>query len=156
MADRIHNMRTLGSMPRHKQLKIAAETSFIYAPLAHRLGLYNFKTEFQDLCMKITDRETYGNIAKKLQETKESRTEYIAEFIKPLEAHLKEMGIAYRITGRPKSIYSIWNKLKKKKVPFEEIYDLFAVRVIVDVPVKQEKSICWLSLIHISEPTRPY
>ncbi len=143
MADRIHNMRTLGSMPRHKQLKIAAETSFIYAPLAHRLGLYNFKTEFQDLCMKITDRETYNNIAKKLQETKESRTQYIAEFIKPLETHLKEMGIAYRITGRPKSIYSIWNKLKTKKVPFEEIYDLFAVRVIVDVPVKQEKSICW-------------
>ncbi len=143
MADRIHNMRTLGSMPRHKQLKIAAETSFIYAPLAHRLGLYNFKTEFQDLCMKITDRETYSNIAKKLQETKESRTQYIAEFIKPLETHLKEMGIAYRITGRPKSIYSIWNKLKTKKVPFEEIYDLFAVRVIVDVPVKQEKSTCW-------------
>ncbi len=143
MADRIHNMRTLGSMPRHKQLKIAAETSFIYAPLAHRLGLYNFKTEFQDLCMKITDRETYNSIAKKLQETKESRTQYIAEFIKPLESHLKEMEIDYRITGRPKSIYSIWNKLKTKKVPFEEIYDLFAVRVIVDVPVKQEKSTCW-------------
>ena len=81
MADRIHNMRTLGSMPRHKQLKIAAETSFIYAPLAHRLGLYNFKTEFQDLCMKVTDRETYSNIAKKLQETKESRRQYIAEFL---------------------------------------------------------------------------
>jgi len=143
MADRIHNMRTLGSMPRHKQLKIAAETSFIYAPLAHRLGLYNFKTEFQDLCMKITDRETYSNIAKKLQETKQSRTQYIAAFIEPLETHLKEMEIAYRITGRPKSIYSIWNKLKTKKVPFEEIYDLFAVRIIVDVPVKQEKSICW-------------
>jgi len=143
MADRIHNMRTLGFMPRHKQLKIAAETSFIYAPLAHRLGLYNIKTEFQDLCMKITDRETYSGIAKKLAATKKARNEYVEEFIKPLEKELQEAEIPYRITGRSKSIYSIWNKLKTKKVPFEEIYDLFAVRIIVDVPIRKEKSTCW-------------
>ena len=143
MADRLHNMRTLGSMPRHKQLKIAAETSYIYAPLAHRLGLYNFKTEFLDLCMKVTDPDTYFDIARKLQETKRERTRYINEFIYPLKNRLDDIGAHYRITGRPKSIYSIWNKIKTKRVPFEEIYDLFAVRIIVDVPPEKEKLICW-------------
>jgi len=143
MADRLHNMRTLGSMPRHKQLKIAAETNYIYAPLAHRLGLYKFKTEFQDLCMKITQSEAYQVVAKKLAETKKSRTLYINEFIKPLTQQLDEIGATYRITGRPKSIYSIHNKIQTKKVPFEEIYDLFAVRIILDVPPKKEKSLCW-------------
>ena len=143
MADRLHNMRTLGAMPRHKQLKIAAETSFIYAPLAHRLGLYAFKTEFLDLCMKITDPENYHDIARKLQETKRVRTKYVKEFIKPLSHKLDEINVSYQILGRPKSIYSIWNKLKTKKVPFEEIYDLFAVRIIVDVPIEKEKLICW-------------
>lgn len=143
MADRLHNMRTLGAMPRHKQLKIAAETSYIYAPLAHRLGLYAFKTEFLDLCMKITDPENYHAIAQKLQETKQDRTRYINEFIKPLTNQLSEISVPYRITGRPKSIFSIWNKLRTKKVPFEQIYDLFAVRIIVDVPPAKEKLICW-------------
>lgn len=143
MADRLHNMRTLGSMPKHKQLKIAAETTYIYAPLAHRLGLYNIKTEFQDLCMKITDPESYHEIARKLKETKKSRSVYIEDFIKPLKSELDELEIPYRITGRPKSIYSIYNKIKIKKVPFEEIYDLFAIRIIVDVPIKKEKQACW-------------
>lgn len=143
MADRLHNMRTLGAMPRHKQLKIAAETSYIYAPLAHRLGLYNFKTEFQDLCMKITDPETYQSIAKKLKQTKKDRNQYINEFIQPIEEDLKEMNVSYRITGRPKSIYSIWSKIKTKNVPFEEIYDLFAVRIIVNIEKKREKPVCW-------------
>jgi len=143
MADRLHNMRTLGAMPRHKQLKIAAETSYIYAPLAHRLGLYNFKTEFLDLCMKITDRETYQDIAQKLQETKQERAQYINEFIAPLTRKLDDTGYPYRIMGRPKSIHSIWNKIKTKRVPFEEIYDLFAVRIIVDVPPEKEKLLCW-------------
>lgn len=143
MADRLHNMRTLGAMPAHKQLKIAAETSYIYAPLAHRLGLYAFRSEYLDLCMKITDPDDYFDIAKKLQETKRSREAYIASFIKPLEEQLEELGVKYRITGRPKSIYSIWNKLKNKQVPFEEIYDLFAVRIILDVPPKKEKLFCW-------------
>ncbi len=143
MADRIHNMRTLGAMPRHKQLKIAAETSYIYAPLAHRLGLYNFKTEFLDLCMKVNDPDTYFDIARKLQETRRDRARYLNEFIEPLREKLDEIGIEYQITGRPKSIYSIWNKIKTKRVPFEEIYDLFAVRIILDVPPDKERKYCW-------------
>ncbi|MFT4663206.1 MAG: guanosine-3',5'-bis(diphosphate) 3'-pyrophosphohydrolase [Polaribacter sp.] len=143
MADRLHNMRTLNAMPRHKQVKIAAETSLIYAPLAHRLGLYNIKTEYQDLCMKITEPDTYQDIAKKLQETRRDRENYIQEFIKPLTSSLDLIRCKYRITGRPKSIYSINNKIYTKGVPFEEIYDLFAIRIIVDVPPKKEKPICW-------------
>lgn len=143
MADRLHNMRTLGSMPRHKQLKIAAETSSIYAPLAHRLGLYNLKMEFQDLVMKITEPEAYQEISQKLQETKAERTQYINEFIKPLTQALSELEFPYRIVGRAKSINSIYNKIKTKKLPFEEIYDLFAVRIIVDCPPKKEKQVCW-------------
>ncbi len=143
MADRLHNMRTIGAMPAHKQLLIAAETSYIYAPLAHRLGLYNLKTEFQDLCMKVTERESYDAIAQKLRETKKERNHYIRQFIEPLKAKLDELNVAYRIHGRPKSISSIDNKIKIKKVPFEEIYDLFAVRIIVDVPREMEKPICW-------------
>lgn len=143
MADRLHNMRTLGAMPPHKQLKIAAETSYVYAPLAHRLGLYNIKTEYLELCMKITDADDYRGIARKLAETRRDREAYIAGFIKPLEQRLDEVGIPHEIVGRPKSIYSIWNKIKTKDVAFEEIYDLFAVRIVLDVPFKDEKSTCW-------------
>ncbi len=155
MSDRLHNMRTLGAMPRHKQLKIAAETSYIYAPLAHRLGLYGFKTEFQDLCMKITEPDAYYSVSQKLKETKAARENYIEEFIAPLRTELDDIGVPYRILGRPKSIYSIWNKIKTKKVPFEEIYDLFAVRIIVDVPPKKEKSVCWLVYSTITDIYRP-
>lgn len=155
MADRLHNMRTLGSMPPHKQLKIASETSYIYAPLAHRLGLYAFRTEFLDLCMKITDPDDYFSIAKKLQETKASRHEYIASFIDPLRAELDEMGVPYRVYGRAKSIYSIWNKLKTKQVPFEEIYDLFAVRVVLEVPPTKEKLYCWQVYSIVTDVHRP-
>ena len=155
MADRLHNMRTLGAMPRHKQLKIAAETSYIYSPLAHRLGLYNIKTEFQDLCMKITDPDKYQEIARKLQETKVERTAYINEFIEPLTEALKEIIYPYRITGRPKSIYSIWNKIKTKKVPFEEIYDLFAIRIIVECPPKKEKQVCWQIYSIVTDVHKP-
>ncbi len=143
MADRLHNMRTIGAMPRHKQLKIASETSYIYAPLAHRLGLYTIKTEFQDLCMKVNEPDTYKNLAKKLDETKAERTRYINDFTLPLIQDLNELGVPFRITGRPKSIYSIQNKINTKNVSFEEIYDLFAVRIIVTVPVKREKATCW-------------
>jgi GTP diphosphokinase / guanosine-3',5'-bis(diphosphate) 3'-diphosphatase len=118
MADRMHNMRTLGSMPQHKQLKIAAETEYIYAPLAHRLGLYNFRSEFLDLCLKITHREEYDDVANKLSETKRDRNIFIQDFIRPLIEQLEETGISYRIFGRPKSIYSIWNKIKSKHSTF--------------------------------------
>jgi guanosine-3',5'-bis(diphosphate) 3'-pyrophosphohydrolase len=155
MADRLHNMRTLGAMPKHKQLKIASETAFIYAPLAHRLGLYNMKTEFQDMVMKITDYENYKMIANKLIDTKKQRNSYIDEFIAPIAEELDELGYKYRIMGRPKSISSIWSKIQTKKVPFEQIYDLFAVRIIVDVEQKLEKRACWLVYSVISDIYRP-
>lgn len=155
MADRLHNMRTLGAMPRHKQLKIAAETTYIYSPLAHRLGLYAIKTEFQDLCMKITDQEPYFEIAKKLQATKTDRTKYINEFIHPLTVRLDRLNVPYRVFGRPKSIYSIWNKIKNKNVPFEEIFDLFAVRIVINTERGNEKSACWQIYSEITDVYLP-
>lgn len=155
MADRLHNLRTIGSMQRHKQLKIAAETNFIYAPLAHRLGLYAIKTEFLDLCMKITDPDTYKDIAKKLEKTKRGRADYIQEFTAPLITRLDELGMVYKIVGRPKSIYSIWNKIKSKEVQFEEIYDLFAIRIIIDAPPEKEKMLCWLTYSTVTDVYRP-
>lgn len=155
MADRLHNMRTLGSMKPHKQLKIASETNYIYAPLAHRLGLYNMKTEFQDLCMKSLNPEDYHWVAQKLHETKKARNQYIQEFIAPLAQKLDVVGFPYKIHGRPKSISSIWNKVKNKNVAFEEIYDLFAIRIIVDVPVEQEKAACWQVYTIVTETNQP-
>jgi GTP pyrophosphokinase len=143
MADRLHNLRTIDPMPRHKQLKIAAETSYIYSPLAHRLGLYKVKTEFQDICMKITEPDTYNEILIKLKETERKRDRYIKEFINPIKSQMNQLKIPFRITGRPKSLSSIWTKIKKKKVPFEEIYDLFAVRIILEVAPPLEKNACW-------------
>lgn len=143
MADRLHNMRTLGSMPRHKQLKIAAETSYIYAPLAHRLGLYNIRSEFQDLCLKITEPEIYQEIAHKLDVTQKERERYINEFLMPIQKQLDEINVPYRTFGRAKSVSSIYNKIKVKNTPFEEIYDIFAVRIVVDVERRREKNICW-------------
>jgi guanosine-3',5'-bis(diphosphate) 3'-pyrophosphohydrolase len=155
IADRLHNMRTLGAMPAHSQLKIASETTYIYAPLAHRLGLYKIKTEFQDLSMKITHPDEYRDIAEKLQTTKQERNNYIHEFIMPLTKELNDIGVPYRINGRPKSIYSIWNKIKSKHIAFEEIYDLFAIRVIVDVEKKREKPVCWQVYSIVTDIHRP-
>jgi GTP diphosphokinase / guanosine-3',5'-bis(diphosphate) 3'-diphosphatase len=144
LADRLHNMRTLGSMARDKQLKIASETIFIYSPLAHRLGLHNIKTELEDLYLKYTEPDSYSDINQKLKSSKASRERFIAGFLEPIEADLKEQGYNFTIKGRTKSVYSIWNKMRKQKKPFEEIYDLFAVRIIMnsDEP-KDEKSDCW-------------
>ncbi|MBL7726958.1 MAG: bifunctional (p)ppGpp synthetase/guanosine-3',5'-bis(diphosphate) 3'-pyrophosphohydrolase, partial [Dinghuibacter sp.] len=143
LADRLHNMRTLESMKRDKQLKIASETVYVYAPLAHRMGLYNMKTEMEDLSMKYLEPETYREIADKLNETKRERTRYINEFIKPIKEKLARSGFNFEIYGRPKSIHSIWNKMKKKSVAFEEVYDLFAIRVILNSPTEKEKEDCW-------------
>lgn len=143
LADRLHNMRTLDSMKQDKQLKIASETVFIYAPLAHRLGLYNIKSEMEDLALKYTEPKVYFDIAQKLKETKRDRTRYIHEFIKPVKARLQQEGFDFEIFGRPKSIHSIWNKMKKKSVSFEEVYDLFAIRIIIDSTSEQEKADCW-------------
>ncbi|MGX5818643.1 RelA/SpoT family protein [Chitinophaga lutea] len=143
LADRLHNMRTLDSMSREKQLKIASETVFIYAPLAHRLGLYIIKSEMEDLAMKYTEQDQYREIARRLKETKRERTRYINEFIKPIKDVLQEEGFHFEIYGRPKSIHSIWNKIKTKGVQFEEVYDLFAIRIILDSPIDKEKADCW-------------
>jgi len=143
LADRLHNMRTLDSMKREKQLKIASETVYVYAPLAHRMGLYNVKTEMEDLAMKYLEPDTYKEIARKLSETKRERSRYINEFIKPLNEKLEKGGFDFEIHGRPKSIHSIWNKMKKKGVAFEEVYDLFAIRVILNSPPEKEKEDCW-------------
>jgi GTP pyrophosphokinase len=143
LADRLHNMRTLDSMPREKQLKIASETIYLYAPLAHRLGLYAIKSELEDLYLKYTDFETYRFIADKIKETKTARDKFIKDFITPIEKELKKAGLEFVIKGRPKSIFSIWNKMRKQNIPFEEVYDLFAIRIIIDTPLEDEKSACW-------------
>jgi GTP diphosphokinase / guanosine-3',5'-bis(diphosphate) 3'-diphosphatase len=155
MADRIHNLRTIKSMAPHKQLKIAAETSYIYAPIAHRLGLYAIKTEFQDLCLKIQHPKEYKEIADKLNETKVARNQYIETFKKPLHEALKELGVPYKLLGRPKSIYSIYHKIVEKKVAFEDIYDLFAFRIILDVPPQKERRTCWDAYVIVSDIWQP-
>jgi guanosine-3',5'-bis(diphosphate) 3'-pyrophosphohydrolase len=143
LADRLHNMRTLDSMPRHKQLKIASETIYLYAPLAHRLGLYAIKTELEDLHLKYTDTEIYADLKGKVKQSQSARNRFIKEFVQPIDEELKAQGFSYEIKGRPKSIYSILKKMRKQNVTFEEVYDLFAIRVILDVPHDQEKAACW-------------
>lgn len=143
LADRLHNMRTLESMPRNKQLKVASETIYLYAPLAHRLGLNAIKTEMEDLYLKFTDQKIYTDIGNKIDETRASRNKFIKQFIQPIKDELDHLKVPYEIKSRPKSIYSIWNKMRKQNIPFEEVYDLFAIRIILDTPVEQEKSFCW-------------
>lgn len=143
LADRLHNMRTLVSMSREKQLKIASETSYIYSPLAHRLGFYEIKSELEDLALKYTQPEVYEEIMQGLRETKRERTRYINEFSKPIKEELNEEGFKYEIFGRPKSVHSIWNKIRTKNVAFEEVYDIFAIRIILDSPPEKEKEDCW-------------
>jgi len=143
LADRLHNMRTLEAMPKAKQLKIASETLYLYGPLAHRLGLYSIKTELEDLGLKFTKPEVYKAIAEGLNETKEERTKYIAKFCKPIKAKLKENKLDFSVKGRPKSIFSIRNKIVTKGVNFDNVFDKFAIRIIVDSSPENEKSDCW-------------
>jgi guanosine-3',5'-bis(diphosphate) 3'-pyrophosphohydrolase len=143
LADRLHNMRTLEHMKRDKQIKIASETLYLYAPLAHRLGLNTIKTELEDLGLKYTDSDTYYDIAVRLKESEPERKRFIQKFIVPLKEILDEQGFKFKIFGRPKSIYSIYNKIKTKEVTFDEIYDLFAIRIVIDTPLDLEKSDCW-------------
>lgn len=155
LADRLHNMRTMDFMPRDKQLKIASETTYLYAPLAHRLGLYAIKSELEDLSMKYLDPDTYKFIASKLNEKKTERERYIKEFIEPIKSILQEQGIQADVFGRPKSIFSIWNKMRKKSIPFEEVYDLFAIRIIIDTAPEQEKAECWKAYSIVTDLYRP-
>lgn len=143
LADRLHNMRTLESMARNKQLKIASETLFLYAPLAHRLGLYAIKSELEDLSLKYTEPDVYEEIDNKLKETQRKRQRFINKFTLPIIQDLTEQGFTFDIKGRTKSVYSIYNKMKKQGIPFEEVYDLFAIRIIIDTPLEQEKADCW-------------
>ena len=143
LADRLHNMRTLDSMPRNKQLKVASETIYLYAPLAHRLGLNAIKTELEDLYLRFTDQAVYRDIANKVDESRASRNKFIKQFVSPLKEEMDRLKVEYEIKGRPKSIFSIYNKMRKQNIPFEEVYDLFAIRIIVDTPLEQEKSYCW-------------
>jgi len=143
LADRLHNMRTLDSMPRNKQLKIASETIYLYAPLAHRLGLNVIKSELEDLYLRFTDRHMYDLIARNIDDTRVARNKFIKQFTQPIKEELDRLKIKYEIKGRPKSIYSISNKMRKQNIPFEEVYDLFAIRIILDAPLEQEKSLCW-------------
>jgi guanosine-3',5'-bis(diphosphate) 3'-pyrophosphohydrolase len=155
LADRLHNMRTLQSMSREKQLKISSETTYIYSPLAHRLGLYEIKSELEDLALKYTQPEIYDDISNGLQETKRDRTRYINEFIKPIKEELSQNGFDFEIYGRPKAIHSIWNKMRTKHVTFEEVYDLFAIRVILNSSPEREKEDCWKVYSIITNFYRP-
>ncbi len=144
IADRLHNMRTLGSMPINKQIKITSETIYLFAPLAYRLGLYAIKTELEDLSLKYRFPEQYEEIRKKLEETENRRAKFIETFNAPIIERMKENGIDFEISGRVKSIYSIWSKMQRKQIPFEEIYDLFAIRIVFQPsPLIPEKSQCW-------------
>ena len=155
LADRLHNMRTLDSMKRDKQLKIASETAYLYAPLAHRLGLYSIKTELEDLAMKYTEPEIYNEITSKVEQTKKERNKFINEFIVPIKEELDKQNFKFDIKGRSKSIHSIWSKMKRQGVTFEEIYDLFAIRIIIDSEEENEKSLCWKAYSIITDFYQP-
>ncbi len=144
LADRLHNMRTLASMSQNTQLKISAETQYIFAPLAHRLGLYNIKTELEDLALRYLHPTEYRNIAEKLQATKTQRNRYINQFIAPIEKKLEAFSLPFEIKGRAKSISSIYTKMEKNHMEFEDLYDIFAIRIIIDSSAESEKNDCWL------------
>lgn len=143
LADRLHNMRTLDSMPPEKQLKIASETIYLFAPLAHRLGLYSIKSELEDLALKYTEPDIYESISTKIKESEEERKSFTSGFIAPLKKALKEQNFKFNIEARLKSVYSIWKKMREQEIPFEEVYDLFAIRIIIDTSYESEKIDCW-------------
>jgi GTP pyrophosphokinase len=143
LADRLHNMRTLSSMRQDKQMKIASETKFLYAPLAHRLGLYSIKSDLEDLAFKYTEPDVYQDIQDKLKSTQDVRNRFIRKFTHPIKESLDHEGYVYKVKVRTKSISSIWRKMKTKGIPFEEVYDVFAIRIIVDTPQELEKPDCW-------------
>lgn len=155
LADRLHNMRTLDAMPHQKQLKVSYETLYLFAPLAHRLGLYSIKSELEDLALKYIEPEIYANIAQRIKETEQERAKFIEQFIDPINKEMTRQGITYSIQHRTKSVNSIWEKMKKKEIPFEEIYDLFAIRIIIDTPLDTEKSECWKVYSIVTDFYRP-
>ncbi len=155
IADRLHNMQTMDSMAEYKQAKIASETLYIYAPIAHRIGLYNIKTELEDLALKYTDPERYNSILNKMEESKEEQQEYIEAFTKIVEISLTQQKIDYSIKGRPKSIYSIYRKMESQGVSFEEVYDKFAIRIIYKSEPAEEKFLAWKIYSIVTDHFRP-
>lgn len=156
IVDRLSLMRAINHHPNEKFVRDTAyEASYLYAPLAHRLGLYAIKSELEDMSLKYTMRDTYTSIARKLNETKVHRDAYIADFIKPIKEKLQSLGLKFDIKGRTKSIYSIWNKMKKQHNDIDQIYDLFAIRVILDSPPEKEKNDCWLVYSVITDMYQP-
>ncbi len=153
--DRLGLMRMINHHPNQKFVfDVAREVLYLYSPLAHRLGLYKIKSELEDMSLKYTNRDLYTQIAHKLNETKKERDKYIANIIAPVEKALKEAGLKFEIKGRTKSIYSIWNKMKKQNADLKDIYDLFAIRVIIDTPLKNEKQDCWAAFAIVTDMFR--
>ena len=155
IAEHLQIMRSLDAYPEEKRQNIAREASFLYAPLAHRMGLYAVKTELEDLSLKHTNRDIYKEIARKINETKRSRDQFISDFITPLKDKLNELGYEFSIKGRTKSINSIFSKIKKQNTAFESIYDLFAIRIIFDVPLDKEKAACWQAYSIVADMYQP-
>jgi len=156
IADRVNIMRQIKNSPNAEdRLKVANESAYLYAPLAHKLGLYKLKSELEDLSLKYIRKETYYQIKDKLNETKASRDKYIETFIEPIKRKLTEAGLKFDIKGRTKSIHSIWNKMIKQKTPFEGIYDLFAIRIIIDAELEREKIDCWQAYSIITDMYQP-
>jgi len=155
IADRLHNMQTMASMPKHKQEKIASETLYIYAPLAHKLGLYNIKSQLEDLGLKYTEPEIYKEIESKIEESKEEQERYIKTFTSIIEDSLKKEGLNFEIIGRFKSIFSIYRKMRTKKVSFEEVYDKFAIRIIYKADRSNEKFLAWKIYSIVTDHFKP-
>jgi len=155
ISDRLHNMRTMESMPAYKQLKIASETLFIYAPLAHRLGLYNIKTELEDLSLKYTEPEVYRDLSLKISASKASEIKYLKRFSSRIREVLKKEGFGFSIKERTKSIYSIRRKMINQGVSFDEVFDKFAIRIIIDSPIEKEKADCWKVYSTVTDFYRP-
>lgn len=156
IGQRLVQLRMAGDhLTEDEQFKLATEASYLYAPLAHRLGLYGVKSEMEDLALKYTDKETYYYIKEKLSATKAARDAYIAKFIEPVKKHLEDAGLVFDIKGRTKSISSIRNKLKKQNIEFEAIYDLFAIRIIIDTPLEEERNQCWKAYSIITNMFQP-
>lgn len=156
IVDRLALMRAINYHPNEKYVRdVAYEANYLYAPLAHRLGLYAIKSELEDLSLKYTNRETYTHIAHELNQTKVAREAYITNFITPIKEKLNKTPLKYEIKGRTKSIYSIWNKIKKQNNDLEHIYDLFAIRIIIDAPIEREKSDCWLAYSIVTDMYQP-
>ncbi|MEZ5083592.1 MAG: RelA/SpoT family protein [Bacteroidales bacterium] len=155
LADRLHNMRTLDAMPPHKQLKIASETTYLYAPLAHRFGLYSVKTELEDLALKYTEPEIFNSISEKLIASEKERKRIANRFIYPIKKSLSKKGFDYEIIMRNKSVNSVWKKMKSKGITYEEVFDLTAIRIIIDTPFENEKVDCWRVYSIITDHYRP-